>query len=191
MARPLVSTRARKVPLPSPLPPRRQSTWQPRDLATPEPYSDELERIIDRCTSPTPYSHSSIRPSDQLLLRITDAVSGNSRPRSSSSTTLSCASCTKQPSIHTRGHPFMRVLHRLVSCISSRHHDDPDAIASSKKIGSDKSPYYASSVPDDEMDEKCFSEYEQIHSVGARPERSPPISLTRLETIEEREEEYL
>lgn len=191
MAPSLVSSLPRKATLPSPppLPPRRASLWQPRGPATPEPshsrgYSDEMERIIDRCTSPTPYSHPSTRPSHLFLLR----TSGNLRLQSNSSTTLSC---TKQSSIHTRENLFMRALRRLVSCISSRYHDDLDARTSHKKIGSDLSACHLSSIPDNEMHEKNSGEYEEIHLARVRTEWPSPVSLTRLATIEERDEEHL
>lgn len=39
------------------------------------------------------------------------------------------------------------------------------------------------------MDEKSSGEYEHVHLVPLRSERLPPALLTRLDTIEERDEE--
>ena len=85
----------------------------------------------------------------------------------------------------------MRALRSLVSCFSSRYHDELDARTSHKKIDSGLSACYAGSISDNELHEKCSGEYEEIYLACVRTERPPPICLTRLATIEEREEEHL
>lgn len=184
MARPLLSgTRSSSSPLRYPLPVRQSS-----ELAIVEDrnYSDEMEYVISRCTSPTPYSLPPAKTSDLSFLRVTHAVSGHLRLQSNSSTTLSTLSYGKQLPPSKGRKSFMRVLQWLVPCISGSHHGYADD-ASEKRYGKPL------------RDSPC-SEATRAEKMSARPgvirkdahkEQSPPLSLARLETIEEREEEYI
>lgn len=83
---------------------------------------------------------------------------------------------------------FIRVLHWLVPCISSSRHDHLDNGASEKRTESDR-PLRDSSLPEAKLSEKMLGGQGVIHK-DAQKEQSSPLSLARLETIEEREEEY-
>lgn len=83
---------------------------------------------------------------------------------------------------------FIRVLHWLVPCISGSHHDHLDNGASEKRTESDR-PLRDSSLPEAKLSEKMLGGQGAIHK-DAQKEQSSPLSLARLETIEEREEEY-
>lgn len=83
---------------------------------------------------------------------------------------------------------FIRVLLWLVPCISGSRHDHLDNGASEKRTESDK-PLRDSSLSEAKLSEKTLGGQGVIHK-DAQKEQSSPLSLARLETIEEREEEY-
>ncbi|KAG6326886.1 hypothetical protein ID866_12203 [Astraeus odoratus] len=140
-----------------------------------------MDYIVDRCTSPTPYSHPPTRASDIVLLRFTDAVSESLGLQSNSSTTLSCAKPRPSP-VTAKGKSLLRILQRFMPCISSTHHGNLESDVCAKKM---------SSTPNDDMSDKIPGEYEEATLADALIEHTPSVSRTPLETILEREEEYL
>lgn len=84
---------------------------------------------------------------------------------------------------------FVRVLHWLVPCISGSHHDYLDNDASEKRTDLDK-PLRDSSLSEVKLAEKMLGGQGVIRK-DAHKEQSSPLSLARLETIEEREEEHI
>lgn len=163
--------------------PVRQS---PKHATENHNYADEMEYVISRCTSPTPYSLPPTKTSNLSFLRISHAVSGHLRLQSNSSTTLSGA---KQLPPSTGRMSFRRVLHWLVPCISGSHHDHLDNDASEKRTDLDK-PLRDSSLSEAKLAEKMLGG-QGLTRKDAHKEQSSPLSLARLETIEEREEEHI
>ncbi|KAG6327955.1 hypothetical protein ID866_11134 [Astraeus odoratus] len=94
-----------------------------------------MDYIVDRCTSPTSYSHPPARASDTVLLRLADAVSESLVLQSNSSTTLSCAWPRPSP-VTAKGKSLLRVLQRLMACISSMHHGNLESAVCAKEMSS-------------------------------------------------------
>lgn len=102
-------------------------------------------------------------------MRFSGAVAGGWRSTSDNSSTLKCR---KQ----AFSRPFIRALQKLVPCFPCGDAAAKSNVPSVVKVGNGSA-------------EKSLAEFPYAHLVHKGG--SPPVSLTRLETIEEREEEYI